>query len=157
MKVVGDEAPQSVRRKRDPALREKAFKLRVEQSLSYRAIGDQLGIDLQTVRNWIHQELEKLPTENVDEIRRHELDRLDRAMNKVQDAIDNMAYNVDDLVKLVNALLRIQERRSKFLGLDAPTRADITMTEVTQEDIKLYELANEMRAKVAAEEAMLRA
>ena len=54
-------------------------------------------------------------------------------------------------------LLKIVERRSKLLGLDAPTRVDATVYEVTQADLELQETLREARAKLAAENALVEA
>jgi hypothetical protein len=49
----------------------------------------------------------------------------------------------------------VQERRAKYLGLDAPERVDATVTEVTQEDLELRELLAEARAQRDADVAAI--
>jgi hypothetical protein len=63
---------------------------------------------------------------------------------------------IDRLVRIEAARDRAGERRAKLLGLNAPTQADITVHEVTQQDIALQEMVAEMRAKNAGIEERLR-
>jgi hypothetical protein len=60
------------------------------------------------------------------------------------------------VLQAVDRLNRIEESRRKtsdsirrLLGLDMPVKVDYTVTETTQQDIKLQELVAEMRAKNA--------
>ena len=103
-------------------LKKTAYKLRIT-GLSYRRIGDQLGISHVTAFVWVKETLEALRKECkelAETYRDMELERLDEA----QTAIYNKVLKGD--VAAIDRLLKIQERRSKLLGLDAPTKQDIT-------------------------------
>lgn len=63
---------------------------------------------------------------------------------------------IDRLYAANDRLLRIQDRRAKLLGLDAPTQVQATVTEITQADIGLAELIAEAKARNAVVEAELR-
>lgn len=63
---------------------------------------------------------------------------------------------IDRLVRIEDARRRNAERRAKLLGLDAAVKADVTVHEVTQEDIELAELIRETQAKNAALEQRIR-
>ena len=56
----------------------------------------------------------------------------------------------------VEARRRLGESLRKLHGLDAPVRTEVTVTEVTQQDIKLQEMVAEYKAKNANIEADLR-
>lgn len=56
----------------------------------------------------------------------------------------------------IAACLKIQERRSKLLGLDMPAKSHVTVERVDPRDLELTELLNEAKAKASAEEAQLR-
>jgi hypothetical protein len=54
--------------------------------------------------------------EPADEVRKQELDRIDR----LQVAVWNRALKGDD--KAINTVLRLMERRARLVGIDAPTK-----------------------------------
>jgi hypothetical protein len=56
----------------------------------------------------------------------------------------------------LDAKLRIAERRVKLNGLDSPVRTDMTVTEITAEDLELSALIEEAKAQAAAEEARIK-
>lgn len=62
---------------------------------------------------------------------------------------------VDRLLKIEDSRRRNGESRRKLLGLDAATKVDATVTEITQQDIELQEMIRSARAKVALEEAAI--
>jgi hypothetical protein len=59
---------------------------------------------------------------------------------------------IDRLVRIEEARGRNSDRRARLLGLNAPTRVDAIVHEVTQQDLELQELLREAKAKVAAQE-----
>jgi hypothetical protein len=63
---------------------------------------------------------------------------------------------IDRLIKIEDARRKNNESQRKLLGLDAPTKVDAQVTEVTQQDIELAELVREAQAKNAAEEQRIR-
>lgn len=80
-------------------------------------IADVVGVSLQAVHQAVTQYLEAtraVTREAAEDIRRLELDRLDRVLA----VVGPMAEGGD--LQAVDRLLRIQERRASLLGLDAP-------------------------------------
>lgn len=120
-----------------------------------REIADETGIARSTVQLRLDDALAELVLPAADEVRQLELARLDRWQRRLEALFDDPER---DVCKVVTTALRVQERRAKLLGLDAPTRAqvDATVTEVTQEDIALRELLAEAQARSAADEAVIR-
>ncbi|AVH59996.1 MULTISPECIES: hypothetical protein [Streptomyces] len=59
---------------------------------------------------------------------------------------------IDRLIKIEDARRKNNESQRKLLGLDAPTKVDAQVTEVTQQDIELQEMLREAKAKVQIEE-----
>lgn len=87
-----------------------------------------------------------------DEVRKLELDRLDRWLMKLDAEIESgkaVARNVEVAVK-------VGERRAKLTGADAAIAVEAVVTQVTQEDIALAELIREAQASAAIAEAQLR-
>ncbi len=71
--------------------------------------------------------LDRTEFESVEEYRAIEADRLDEAHRIQADALERLvnAQNLEAVPPAVNALVKISDRRSKLLGLDAPTRVDV--------------------------------
>lgn len=94
-----------------------------KRGFTYREIGDRLNVTHVTAYNDVMSELKRLAEENRDsalELRALELDRLDMLIK----GLEPMAAvgNVDS----VRAYVKCMERRAKLLGLDAPTKTDLT-------------------------------
>lgn len=87
---------------------------------SFRAIGDQLGIDHTWARTLVLKALEEAVYEAADEMRTQEGMRLDR----LQLGLWPQAARGD--TKAALAVVRIMERRAKLFGLDAPTRMELS-------------------------------
>ncbi|UPK64926.1 hypothetical protein MYP14_06125 [Rhodococcus pyridinivorans] len=71
--------------------------------------------------------LDRTEFESVEEYRAIEADRLDEAHRIQAEALVQLANSraLDAIPPAVNALVKISDRRSKLLGLDAPTRVDV--------------------------------
>jgi hypothetical protein len=63
---------------------------------------------------------------------------------------------IDRLIKIEDARRKNNAEQRKLLGLDAPTKVDAQVTEVTQQDIELAELVREAQAKSAVKEAAIK-
>jgi len=91
---------------------------------TYREIGKLLGVDHSTAYRYVMDsiaELKELSLEEAETVRTLALTRLDRALDAIQGKIDTGDLGA------INTMLRIEERRSKFEGLDTPTKAEITV------------------------------
>ena len=105
----------------DPAVeerRKKAIALRLDGK-NYRAIAQELGVGLATAYRDVAAVIDRTKAEaneSADEIRSLELERLDRAIAGLMPQVDAGDPRACD------TLVRLQERRSKYLGLDAPTK-----------------------------------
>ena len=100
--------------------RAKAFELR-KAGLNYQKIGDQIGITRQAAHGLVTTALRKLnekTAEDAAELTRLELERLDDCQAV---AVHEMRTGSNRL-PAIDRILRIQERRAKLLGLDAPDR-----------------------------------
>lgn len=100
--------------------RDEALKLRAGGA-TYREIAASLGISLSYAYQLVQESLAELrasATESADEARVVELHRLDAQYLRFMNKLVKQADNPDEATGL--QLLRIAERRSKLLGLDAP-------------------------------------
>lgn len=95
-----------------------AFKMR-KAGMSYATISSALGIDEVAAQSMIEGSIRKLARDSVETFVDIELARLDDLFEK---PYENALKGDLDSVKVC---LSLMERRSKFLGLDAPTKRDV--------------------------------
>lgn len=91
-------------------------------------IADELGYaDRASAYNAAKRLLDRTEFEAVEEYRAIEADRLDEAHRIQAEALEQLAKSraLDAIPPAVSALVKISDRRSKLLGLDAPTRVDV--------------------------------
>jgi len=96
----------------------RAFELR-KAGMAYADIGQQIGLTKQRAHQIVTKhiaDLLKRTGEDVEAVMRLELDRLDRMALGVW----RKASAGDE--KAIGAMVRIMDRRSKYLGLDAPVK-----------------------------------
>lgn len=150
-----------------------AYELRL-QGLTVAAIGRELGIATTTAHDLLTEYSAARLDPLTEEYRRLELDRLDDYTRKAYEVLEaehvvvqhgKVVYDPEtgapmrDLgpkLAALDRLVRISERRSRLLGLDAVIKADVTITPVDPTDLALMQLITEARAKSAAEEARLK-
>lgn len=116
----------------DAALRKAdAVELR-RKGWSFERIAKEVGVSISTAHRYITSELEKVAAETAEaaeQVRQLELERLDRALAAVFQRVDDG----DD--KAIATMLRLQERRAKLLGLDTPDRHEVTVSDMSPDEI----------------------
>jgi aryl-alcohol dehydrogenase-like predicted oxidoreductase len=116
--------------------------------LSYRAIGKKLDCSHETVRQDIEAELQRLAESNADKAGVHrqlELERLDKYIRVLDHWIES------GNIAAVGMAIKVQERRAKLLGLDAPTKQETTGTvdiNITDAKSRLTHLINRTASRV---------
>lgn len=99
-----------------------ALELR-RQGHTYQQISDQMGLGGPGVAHRIiRRTMEQTITENVEQTREIELQRLDGYLTRLQPRIQNGD------TKAIDTALKIMDRRAKMLGLDAPTKVQAEIT-----------------------------
>lgn len=102
--------------------REQALALRI-QGLGYRQIGEALGVSRHTAYTDVSEALADIPKANAEELRRLELARLEEAQRVLDEIIRDPNSSRAEVRKTVETMVRVSERRSNLLGLNAPTRS----------------------------------
>ena len=93
------------------------------RGLPYREIGEQLGVSMQAAHRLVVTALEALRTETGEaaaDLRTLELERCDKMLAGLWEAATSGDTGA------VSAALRVAERRSRLLGLDAPQKAEVS-------------------------------
>ncbi len=101
--------------------RASAFRLRVAGK-SYRAIADQLGVSVHTAWDDVAAELNELRDqthEDVTAVREMEIERCDQLWTWLRPRLERGDPQA------VASAIKVMDRRSKLLGLDASTKIDL--------------------------------
>lgn len=115
-------SPRAPKRVRAREREDQAMKMRLAGA-SQQAIGDALGVSHQAVGKMLDRALDRTAKDtdaNADKLRLIEIARLDRLNLKMSPLAEQGSMGA------VDRCLRIMERRARLLGLDAPTKADLT-------------------------------
>lgn len=114
----------------------KALELR-KAGKTYDAIGKKLGITTQSAHALVMSALEQIRTvtaEDAAKVRELELERLTGIYEKL--------YPKRDDPRAADTLVRIAERRSRLLGLDAPTKLEVDDTGGLTDDERAARIAS---------------
>jgi hypothetical protein len=123
------------------------------RGIDCQTIAETLGIALSTVYVAVDSAMKEVPFADADSLRKIELAHLDKAQSKALEILDKqhvaisasgkVVYNdgepvLDDSValKAVDSLVKVQGRRAKLLGLDAPTRVQAMIGIITLDEQK---------------------
>ncbi|MEU8275711.1 hypothetical protein ACFYOK_10780 [Microbispora bryophytorum] len=149
-----------------------AYELRLSGA-SFRTIASVLGVSVSTAHDRVTSAIAERVDPLADQYRAVELDRLDaltarawRIMTSdhivvqhgkiVRDEDGNPVKDDGPVIAAIGVLVRISERRSKLLGLDAAVKVDAQVTPVDPKDIELAQMIEQVKQRNAAEEARLR-
>ncbi len=118
---LGRNSPTAQRRIEAKERALKALELR-KRGMNYTQIGEKLGCARSTACRYVLSELENLADksrEEAEHVRALELQRLDDLYTKAWDLVDAGGSET-----AIDRCLRIMERRSKLLGLDAAEKVE---------------------------------
>lgn len=128
----------------------RCYELRLT-GMSLDKIAAETHLSKGTVHNRIQAEIQAKVLPLADEVRKLELDRLDRWLAK----LDEQITAGETVPRCVEVAVKVSERRARLLGIDAPQQLEATVTEVSQADLEFQELLREARTRVAVEEQRL--
>lgn len=124
------------------------------RGLPYQVIADTLGIALSTAYGAVESAMKEIPFEDADTLRKIELAHLEIAQAKALEILEvrhvladikgkliydedgNVATDDTVALKAIDSLTKIQTRRSKLLGLDAPLKSMSLVAVVTLDEMK---------------------
>lgn len=132
-----------VNKERELARKNEAYDLRI-RGFSYRQIAAELGISVGTAHRWVAEVVAVVVLPNVDEIRKQEVDRLMRYLERLDARIEEG----DD--KAISIAIKVSERLTKMLGVDMPTVSVVENREVSELDLDIRRLIEAQNASNAA-------
>src|SRR4051812_7196741 len=118
------------------ARKNEAYELRL-RGRSYRDIASELHISVGTAHRWVQEVCELVVLPNVAEVRKQEVDRLMRYLDKLDERIEDS----DD--KAIGLAIKVSERLTKMLGVDMPTVTISEKHEVSDMDLDIRRLIEE--------------
>lgn len=122
-----------------------AFRLKLD-GLSVREIAAELDMPPSTVQDRLQAAYDDLVLPVADEVRQLELARLDRWQRKLEQRLDDG----EAAERIIPVGLKVQERRSRYLGLDAPERQEIGVSSLAADDPATLDIL--ARARQATED-----
>lgn len=123
------------------------------QGYTYQQISDELGYGNRShAYRAVSRALAEIPRESARELRQLQLDELDYFASRARDVLEREHLTIsqggkvvhfkrkpvpDDapILAAIDRLLRIQERRAKLMGLDAPTRREVITLDAIDAEI----------------------
>lgn len=142
---------------------------------SYQYIGDEIGLSGTQIRNILLDEIRKLPTPNVEEVRKEQLATYDSLASRAYKILEKSHLTVQHgkvvqykdpvtgelapledeapVMQAIALILKVEAQKADLLGTKAPTKVEATVAEVTQADLELQEFLREAKARQAAEES----
>ena len=145
--------------------------------MTLKEIADELGVTVQRVHHAYSKAMKAVPPLQANALRQEMIDQLDRLEAKALVVLDAFHFvtnlrgvvTVKDIhgaqvpledhgpaLAAIDAVLKIQQRKAKLLGLDAPVKVAATVHEVSEEDVAIAELIRDQEAKNALERAETR-
>jgi predicted DNA-binding transcriptional regulator AlpA len=121
---MGNSANRDRRRQTTQDDRKKALELR-NRGLAFAQIAEIMGFSGSHIYKLVQDAIDEIPRENAVQLRATELARLDRMLAGVYPKA------VSGNEKAIETVLKIMVRRSRYLGLDAPTSVAVTSSAVT--------------------------
>lgn len=134
---------------RDPEVHERmqrAWRMR-RDGFDYDTIGEKLGVSLQTA----HRYVTNYRAEMIRPDAAQYFDEFFADLRNLRVRLQPGVLEGDP--QAVRAALAVNESARKMLGLDAPVRADVTVTELSEEDRAFAEMLREEAARNAVERA----
>jgi hypothetical protein len=93
---------------------------------SFAAIGRVVGVSKQAAQKTYFKVLRRNTDQDISSHHRSELAELDAQQAKLWTVVDNNKVSEKNLIAAINAMNRIHVRRAHLLGLDAPTKLDVS-------------------------------
>jgi hypothetical protein len=132
------------------AQREALIAERRAQRVPFHEIARELGISRQRVQQIWNTTLDRIPAAHLDQHREEERELADDAIRDLLRRIHDPNTSTNSAVRAWEVACKWAERKSRLLGLDAPVRREVEITDTSSWEY-------EMRQAIAETERELRA
>jgi len=159
--------PTTSRQNRQAELAEakRMFDLRTgPDKLTLAAVADEMGCSIFKVQRLLNKYSPKLLEGDASRHREIEVNKLDLLEEKLWAMVDEEYYtvsngqvvymetgepvpDVEPILKIMDRIIRVSERRSKLLGLDKPVKVEATVHTVDAVDMELADMIRRGRAE----------
>ena len=126
------------------------------RAMTYQSIGDHFGVTRQAAFAMDQRAIADIPKEGAEEVVRLEIEKLDFLERKLYEIMtkEHVAFGAsgkvvtldgvpveDDspVMKAIDGLLKVADRRAKLLGLNAPTKHEVITLDSVQAEIRRLE------------------
>lgn len=120
------------------------------QRVPFREIADELGIHTSRVHQIWQDILQRIPAAHLDRHREEERELADAAARDLLDIIRKPGATDSSRIRAWEVMCKWAERKSRLLGLDAPVRRELEITDTTGWEYQL-------RASLEEDDRALRA
>lgn len=129
------------------------------RSMSYRAIAEEIGVSVETARQYIREAtITYLPAEETDELRTHEAAKIDadeamglKAIEMLMQEGQQVAQEggsvrpiLDDIRKWQDSLRELRKQRAIMLGINRPVQVEHRLKVRTEYDEEIEALVGEL-------------
>lgn len=129
--------------------RQKSLTMRL-QGMQLREIAAIVGVSAQIVQHDIKLLINaNMSEQDINTARALEEERLDKLLQTATKIAEGRG-DPELRLKAIDRIIRIVNQRSTLLGLNAPVRHDVQVSERTQQDLELEEMIREAQARNAA-------
>lgn len=138
--MAGNEQKKTKARMVKAKEREKQVLALRKAGFSYEVIGKQVGLSRAGAYKAVKRHMEKIDaecTDLADDVRQLELQRLDEITSTI------WPYVIQGQTQYIDRILKVMDRRARYLGIDAPEKQEIRQ-EVVEGDSALSELARRL-------------
>jgi hypothetical protein len=104
------------------------------RKISFEKIGQTVGLTKSATYKAYRRALHRVPVRYAKDIIVEELESLDRFESRLWREMEKPGIDVKIVCNLVGQALRVQQRRAKLLGLDAPQQMDVRVLKQVSED-----------------------
>lgn len=134
------------------------------EKLTLARVADEMGCSVFRVQKLLNKYTPKLLEKDASNHREIEIGKLDLLEEKLWTMVDEDYYTVsngqvvyldtgdpvpdiDPVLKIIDRILKVAERRAKLLGLDKPVRVEATVHTMDSTDMELAEMIRRGRAE----------
>ena len=121
------------------------------RGMTYREIGEALGVNPASAHRMVSRALARVPAEAVNDLRALNLLRLEELWRRLGGILEDAADDPDRQLRTIDRMMAVMERTARLMGLDAPPKRVVAV--VTDE--LLEELIEEEQRAIEAQRDLL--